>query len=577
MKSTKNFFQFRKFFKEIKEFYTFIRPHKSLLFISSFLTVIVSSIGLFIPYFTGRGIDFLVNIKNVILAKKYFLFLLIFFVISAILNYIKVLVFEKFRYLISRDLRNKVFEKLIYSQIESVHKLKSGDVSSRVSNDITEIEYLLRVFVLQILGSLITFVGALVIMFLINFKLTLVALVSIVISLFVMFVMAKKFKWYSKRILDKLGEITDRVQEIISNFKLVKSYLLEGEELKKLKEMNEDEFTFQIDRAKYLALFSSINQTLIWLGLILIIGVGFYNMSLSEISTGELVSFILYTFKLVIPAVGLAMSFSYLNQGLAGWERVKFLLNLESEKNRGDFIYVKKLKGEIVFENVHFRYENDDVLSGVSFKIKPEEKVGIVGITGSGKSTLLNLMMRFYDVNDGRILVDGKNISEYELFSYRSRIVYIPQRSYIFSGKLEENIFDTEENLEELIKIFGLEKIGKEKNIKIFGEDVSGGEAQRISILRGLIKNGDIFLVDEVTSSLDSITEERVFNYLREVVKDKTALIVAHRLASIKWVDRILVLDGGRIKEEGTHDELIKKRGIYYHFYLLQKLEEGNQ
>lgn len=576
MESTKNFSRFKRVFSDLKEFYIFVRPHKLLLFISSFLTIIVSSVGLFIPYFTGRGIDFLVVVKNFVVAKKYFYLLLAFFIISGILNYIKVLVFEKFRYLITRDLRDKIFEKLIYASFENGSKLKPGDVSSRISNDITEIEYLLRVFILQILGSLITFLGALVIMFFIDYKLTFVALFSIIISLFVMFLMARKFKWYSKRILDKLGEISNRVQEIISNFKLVKSYLLEKKELSNLKELNENEFMYQMDRAKYLALFSSINQTLIWLGLILIIGVGFYNMSLSEISTGELVSFILYTFKLVIPAVGLAMSFSYLNQGLAGWERAKFLLELEKESEKGEGLKVKKFSGEVVFKNVCFGYDSEDILSGVSFKIKPGEKIGIVGITGSGKSTILNLLMRFYKIKKGNILIDGKNIEDYELFSYRSRITYIPQRSYLFSGKLGENLFDEDKNIEDIIKIFGLEKIGKDKEIKILGEDVSGGEAQRISILRGLLKDGDIFLVDEVTSSLDSITEEKVFKYLKDVIKNKTAIIVAHRLASIKWVDRILVLDGGIIKESGTHEELISKRGIYYHFYILQKLEEGN-
>ncbi len=575
MKSTKGFSQFSKIYRDLKGIYEFVKPHKKYLFISIFFTILTSSTGLFIPFLTGRGIDFLVVLKNFQRARKYFILIIVFFLFQGVVNYIKVLLFEKFRYLISRDLREVLFKKLLYASIEASTSFKSGDISSRFSNDITEIEYLLRVFILQIAGSFITFFGALTIMFFIDAKLTIVALSSILMALLVLFLMARKFKYYSKRILNKVGEISNRIQEVVVNFKIVKAYLLEDREFLNLKKLNEEEFSYQIDRARYLAFFSTVNQTLIWLGLILIIGFGFYHMSLKDISTGELVSFILYTFKLIIPAVGIAMSFSYLNQGIAAWERLEFLLKLEGENSRGNFLK-EKLDGEIEFKDVSFSYDNVKVLSGVSFKIMPGEKVAIVGLTGGGKSTILNLIVRFYDGYKGEILIDGVDIRKYDLSFLRGSITYIPQKFYLFSGDLAKNIGDFGEEEKKLLEIFNLEGIGSEREIKFLGEDVSGGEAQRISILRGLLRGGDIFLIDEITSSLDSLTEERVFSVLREFLKEKTAIIVAHRLSSIGWVDRILVLDGGVIKEEGTHEELIKLRGLYYHFYLLQKLEGEN-
>ncbi|MBZ4684059.1 MAG: ATP-binding cassette, subfamily multidrug efflux pump [Fusobacteriaceae bacterium] len=480
------------------------------------------------------------------------------------------------------NLREELFEKIQVLKISFIDKNQNGDFISRLINDIENISNTLNQTITQLILSVILVIASLFFMFKLNLTLTLTVIFTVPITMLLTSFVAKFTGKYFKSTQKKLGELNGFIEEQITGIKIVKAFAKETSTINEFSQKNlplkDDIIKSQI----FSGIMGPIMNFISNLIFLVIILVGSYLITIGKATIGIVVAFLTYSRNFNRPIVQLAQLYNDFQSAIAGAERVFEILDEESEFDNDGNIVVEKLNGDIEFQNVDFSYDNEKkILKNINFSVKKGETIAIVGPTGAGKTTIINLLTKFYNINKGKILIDGIDINNINKKSLRKRLGIVLQDTYIFSDTVLENIrfgnLDaTFEDIKKASKLSNadkfIQKLPNEYNeiLSEEGGNLSKGEKQLISITRAILANHDILILDEATSNVDTITEKHIQEGMLNLMKGKTSFIIAHRLSTIKEADKIIVIDNGEIIEIGNHHELLSKKGFYYNLYTTQ-------
>jgi len=486
-----------------------------------------------------------------------------------------------------RDLRNQMFVKLEEMSVGFFVRHSTGELLSRMNNDVALVQGAMTNAITGIVRDVITVLALIFVVFYRDFRLALIAIFVFPLAIYPLLSFGRRLKRYSRRMLVTLEDITERLNETISGIRIVKAFAMEEYEKTRFFEVNQTLFHAFMRRFKVRALSNPVMETLGGLGVCAIIAYGGYQVIHGESTPGNFFSFMAALFMLYEPIKRINEVNITIQEGISAGERIFALLDEPPDVvDRPDAIVLEDVREGIVFENVSFTYDEIPVLVDVTIRVNVGEAIAIVGESGVGKSTLLDLLPRFYDVTGGRILIDGIDIRDITQRSLREKIGIVTQETILFDDTIRNNIAYGRPDLplDKIIEaataahahefIMAL-PMGYNTVIGENGVKLSGGERQRIAIARALLKNPPILILDEATSNLDSDSEKAVQEALEVLMKGRTTIMVAHRLSTIRNVDRIYVMVDGRIAEEGSHDELIRLDGEFARLYSLQFGQEN--
>jgi len=506
---------------------------------------------------------------------------IVLFLLKNVASYFALFFSTIIRNRVIKDLKESIYNKIIVLPIEYFSKNKKGDLIARMSSDVMELQNSFLSIIEILIRDPLTILFTLSAMFIISSKLTFFVLFFIPVSGFIISYIGKSLKKKSLVVQKEQAELISITEETINGIKIIKTFLSENFFVNKFDKTNTKYLNFSnklINRQNIAAPLSEFLGILV-IGVLLWYG-GKLVLIEMELKPAAFITYMGLAYGVLTPAKSISKAFYSLKKGNAAAERVFEIIDMQSEYQENDKDFdVEDFKKEIEFQDVDFKYDENYVLNKINFKVKKGEMVAIVGASGSGKSTLINLIPRFYELNNGDILIDGKSIKSLSLKKLRNLISIVTQESILFNASIEENILLGNQDQHKLIEAskianayeFINEYEEKYKyNVGDNGSNLSGGQKQRIAISRAVISNSPILILDEATSSLDSESEKLVQDALEKLMKNKTSIVIAHRFSTIKNSDKIIVLDSGKIVESGNHDELIKKDGYYSKLIKLQ-------
>lgn len=475
------------------------------------------------------------------------------------------------------DLRQSLYEKMQSMDLGFFHDKQTGDLMSRVVNDTREFELLYAHIIPEMITNVLTFIGVLVILLLINWKLALLTCCPIPLILVSGIIFAKVIRPYFRASQKIMGELNALLQDDLSGIHEIQAFGQQEEEAKKMRTANDRQVVAMLKALRASAIFHPTVEFISGLGTVLVIFFGGVMAVKFNLSVEDIVSFVLYLSLFYAPVTGLAQLLENLQQALAGGERVSLILNTPSQiTDEEDAKDLENVEGAISFENVVFQYEEDmPVLKDISFECKPGMMVALVGPTGVGKTTITQLLSRFYDPTSGVVKIDNKDIKHATLSSLRKNIAPVLQDTFLFNATIADNIgyANAKASREEIIEAAKAAHIHEdimkmpEQYETMVGERglrLSGGQKQRVAIARAILRKSPIIVLDEATASVDVETESQIQKAIDEIAGTRTIVAIAHRLSTIKHADLILVVENGVISEAGNHDELMAKKGYYY-------------
>ena len=488
------------------------------------------------------------------------------------------------------DLKNEVFRQYENLSPSFYKKNRTGDLMNRISEDVGRVRQYVGPAIMYALNTIISFAVITTHMFTISPKLTFYTLLPLPILAYSIFWISQQINKRSTLYQQNLSKLSTFTQEMFSGIRIVKAYSLEKQKQQDFEDLSRDSVKKNLSLAKVNALFGPFMILLIGISNLVVIYVGgmmYLNGSIAEL--GVIAQFILYINRLTWPVASLGWISSMVQEAEASQKRINEFLKIQPDIQNKNSNHTPVL-GQIAFENVTFTYDDTNItaLKDVSFTVNKGETLAILGRTGSGKSTILSLISRLYDVDKGKITVDSENVEDLNLYDLRNSVGFVPQDAFLFSDSISNNIkFGKEEaTYDEVVDV--AQKAMVHNNIISFnkqyetilgerGITLSGGQKQRVSIARAMIKDAPILLLDDCLSAVDTETEEAILNNLEEFCKDKTTIIVSHRVSSAKNADRIIILEDGKILQQGTHNQLINQPGYYKELYLKQLSEKEMQ
>ncbi|WP_048148701.1 ABC transporter ATP-binding protein [Palaeococcus ferrophilus] len=488
---------------------------------------------------------------------------------------------EVFGQKVLRDLRARLHEKVLRSSLNFFKDKSTGDLVSRIVNDTGIVNDILVSGLLGGLGSLLSLTGIIIAMFLLDVKLTLVTLTSVPLMVLVAYYFGGKMRRAYRETRQKIARISSVVEESVAGVETIRAFGREGEAEREFSKVSRETIKAYLRVAVYMGLFWPLMNITSLLSVIVVMAYGGYLAYRGAVSVGVVVAFIQYAQRFRGPINNVVSMYDSLQSALAALERIYEVLddgNVEDYSGKD----VERLKGELTLENVWFEYEEGiPVLKGINLHIPPATKVAVVGKTGAGKTTIASLIMRFYDPTSGRILYDGLDGREISRRGVRKRIGYVPQETYLFPGTIMENILMAnpgarEEDVVRVCRQLGvhgfIERLPQGYNTSAgeAGKLLSVGERQLISLARALLKDPDIVILDEALSSVDPKTERLVQDAMLRLMEGRTSIIIAHRLGITRFADKVVVVEDGRIVEEGSPEELLARRGHFYRLYTSQ-------
>ena len=508
------------------------------------------------------------------------LFLLILYLFSALFNFISGFIMATIANKFARELREKISKKINHLPLKYFDEHSYGDVLSRVTNDIDTIGQSMNQSLAALIGAITLFIGTIIMMFVTNWIMALTAILASLIGFSFMFViMLKSQKYFDKR-QTELGRLNDHIEEVYSSLNVVKAYNGKKEASKEFDYLNDAVYDANLKSQFLSGLMQPLMNFIGNFGYVAVCIVGAILAINGHITFGVIVAFMIYVRLFTSPLTQIAQGITSMQSTIAASERVfEFLESEEMPKETTKSVLEReKVKGNITFDHVKFGYNKDKIIiKDFSLDVKSGEKVAIVGPTGAGKTTLVNLLMKFYDINAGEILIDGVKTTELSRENIHDLFIMVLQDTWLFNGTIKENIFYNKENVSDEEVINALKTVGVYHFVKSLpgglnyeindSESISAGQKQLLTIARGMIKDAPFLILDEATSSVDTRTEELVQQAMDKLTEGRTSFIIAHRLSTIKNADKILVMKEGNVVEQGTHEELLAKNGAYAELY----------
>lgn len=574
----------------LKSIYQYMLPYKWLFFAGLVFLVLSSLSSLAFPVLVGDLVDAAKNESKALLGNIDQTALMIFGVVTlqAIFSFFRVYLFALVVQPTMADIRKALYQKFMQLPMAFYDKERTGALMSRITADVAVLQDAYSVTLAELVRQLITLIAGIVILFVTTPKLTGFMLATYPGIVILVMLFGRYIRKLSKKTQDSLADTNTIVEETLQALTMVKAFTNEMYEAVRYGKVMKETVRISLNTAKYRAMFVAFLIFALFSGIIGVIWYGVGLVANGSLSVGELLSFVLVTLFVGGSVAGLGDMYGNLQKAVGASERVREILETPSEEEvtgKELVSHDQALAGDITFKNLKFSYPTRpeiQVIQGIDLAIKAGQKVALVGHSGAGKSTIVQLLLRFYAEKEGQILVDGRQIEDYELAYYRGNIGIVPQEVILFGGTIQENIAygrpnATKEEIMEaakqanaynFIQAFpeGLDTLVGERGVKL-----SGGQRQRIAIARAILKDPAILLLDEATSSLDAESELLVQQALDKLMEGRTSIIIAHRLATIRKVDQIYVLDSGSIAEQGTHEELVNlKDGIYSNLVRLQ-------
>ena len=569
----------------IKKLITYDKSLVRLLFISLILSFASSALAIIGP-------DKLKNITNIITknimtgipldeVKSITIVLIIIYVLSALFGYLEGFIMTTVTARFQKKMRDDISKKINILPLSYFDKTTVGDILSRVTNDVDNIGFTMTQSLSSIVGSTTLLIGSLIMMFITNWLLAITAILSTIVGLVFVVIIIMRSQKYFNEVQKSLGSINGHIEEVFSGHNVIKAYNAEEEMNEKFDKINKH--LFECGRKSQF--LSGLMHPLMGFtgnfGYVIVCIVGSILVINKTIDFGVIIAFMMYIKFFTRPLMQIAESLTGIQSAAAASERVFNFLDsteMSDEKNLTDKLDISNVKGNLEFKNVHFGYdEHKEIIHGFSIKASSGQKIAIVGPTGAGKTTIVNLLMKFYPLNSGDIIIDGHSINNITRENVHDLFTMVLQDTCIFEGTIKDNIRYNNKNISDEEIIDACKKVGLHHLIKTLpdgydtqltdSDNLSAGEKQLLTIARAMISNKPFLILDEATSNVDTRTEELVAKAMDKLAVGKTSFIIAHRLSTIRNADRILVMNNGKIVEQGTHDELLSQNGFYAELY----------
>ena len=569
--------------KNYKRLLSYMRPYVKKFALAIVCIILASSANLYVPWIIKDMIDDVLADKNMALLNAICIGIVIIFFLRGIFYFGQSYLVSYIGQKVIIDVREVMFRKFQRMSLAYYDRHQTGEIMSYVTNDVSAIQAALVDNLIDMVTEACVLVGSVFLMFYLDWKLSLLTLVVIPMVGQAMKIFGRKIKQSSRVIQERLAEITALLQESFAATRVVKSFVREDYEIERFVRSNQRNFEAVMKNVQQTSMLTPTVEFLAAIAVTFIVWFGGYEVVNGDITAGAFVAFLTYAVNLANPVKRLSRIYGNLQKAMAAVDRVFGVIDMEETiKDKPDACVLPPVTGHVRFDHVGFSYKKGrPALHDVTFSACPGQMIAFVGPSGAGKSTIANLIPRFYEIDTGAITVDGHDIRDVTLASLRGQIGLVPQETMLFSTTIRENIrygrLDaTDAEIEAAARaanahhfIMELEN-GYDTEIGERGISISGGQRQRIAIARAILKDPRILILDEATSALDTESEKVVQAALDDLMVGRTSFVIAHRLSTVLHADRIYVIDGGHIVEQGTHEELLARGGLYQHLYDIQ-------
>ena len=560
-----------------------LRPYKFRLCVAAICTALASAGTVVLPWIIKDLVDQVLSEKDAEKLTYIALSVVVIFLFRGFFFYGQSYLISYVGQRVVIDIRREVFKKIQRLSMAFYDKNKTGTIMSYVTNDVNALQTGLVDNIVEMITEGVILVASIVAMIYLDWKLFLFSLCTFPVVIMFIDFFGKKIRASGSRIQGATADLTSILQEVVSSARVIKSFVREAYEIDRFEAQNMHNFRAQMKYVKLSATLTPTIEFVAAIGVTMILWFGGNSVIDGDITAGALVAFLTYAVNISNPIKRLSKVIANIQRALAAADRVFDVLDLpELIQNKPNAQLLPHVKGNVSFNNVSFAYNTDEpILDNVSFSATPGQVVALVGPSGAGKSTVASLLPRFYDVTGGSIVIDGLDIREVTMESLREQVGIVPQETMLFNGSVYDNILygrldATEEEVMAASKAANAHNFitelpnGYDTQLGDRGVNISGGQRQRIAIARAILKNPQILILDEATSALDTESERVVQEALDRLMVGRTSFVIAHRLSTIKNADKILVMEKGNIVEEGNHDELMAKDGLYAHLYQIQ-------
>ena len=581
-------------------------PYRYRLAGAVFFMLVSSGLNILPPWLFKSVVDDVLISKNLFALNLICVSVILIFVLKAMTLYGREYLMNDVGQRVVMDIRIVLYDHMQRMSLRTLHASRVGELMSRITGDVATLQNLVTNTFVELVFNAVTFVGMFLFILFINWRLTLLIIVVLPAVGWLLVFAGRRLRRAGHRVQERLADLTAVAAEAFSAIRVVRAFATEEQELERFRRGNVENFEALLRAVRIQASLSGVIEVFLICALAIVFWFGGRSVIGGSLSPGELIAFIGYIAFMVQPIRTVMSRMGSLQTGLAATERIFAMLNTPTESTDRARTDPGRLRGEVVFEDVRFSYtEGQEILKGISLSVRPGERVAIVGPTGSGKSTLVDLIPRFYDPTSGRVLIDGYEADTLLLPRLRRQIGIVPQESVLMKGSIAFNIayglparnpgrpsdpqsspFDDPELMSAIRRAAHIADIdafieglpeGYATEVGERGVTLSGGQRQRIAIARAVVRDPRILILDEATSSLDLAVEHQVQEAMNRAMAGRTSFVIAHRLSTVRTADRILVLEGGRIVQEGTHESLIREDGLYSRLHRLQFDETGKE